>query len=384
MAQGLEQLALAGEEEAEERSWQVVRAAFAARTPTPAGRRPSLRAAAVALAAVAVVAAAAAAATPAGRGVVDELRRAVGIESASPVLSSLPAGGSVLVSGRGGAWIVGPDGSRRRLGGYPEASWSPFGRFVVAVEADRRQLTALEPDGDVRWTIARPGPIRLPRWGGTADDTRIAYLSRGALRVVAGDGRPDRQLAARAMPVAPAWRPGRRHVLAFVDGGGAVVTLDADTGAVRARTDALPGVRELQWSGDGRLLLVRGTRGLVVLDEQGRRRYALLGREAAPVADATFVGPGVAFVQWADGGSSVWHVPRLAPDRSAARRVFEGAGRIDGVYPSPDGRWLLLSWPSADQWVFVRTAGAPRVDGVDGIWRQLRSSATVEGWCCAG
>jgi hypothetical protein len=384
MAQELERLALAGEEEAAERSWQVVRAAFAARTPTPAVRRPSLRAAAVAVAAVAVVAAAAAAATSAGRGVVDELRRAVGIESASPVLSSLPTGGSVLVSGRGGSWIVGPDGSRRRLGGYPEASWSPFGRFVIAVEADRRQLTALEPDGDVRWTIARPGPIRLPRWGGTADDTRIAYLSRGALRVVAGDGRPDRQLAARVLPVAPAWRPGPRHVLAFVDGGGAVVMVDSDTGAVRARAEPLHEVRELQWSGDGRLLLVRAARGLAVLDGQGRRRYALLGREAAPVADATFVGRGVAFVQWADGGSSVWHVPRLAADRSAARRVFEGAGRIDGVHPSPDGRWLLLSWPSADQWVFVRTAGAPRIDGVDGIWRQLRSSATVEGWCCAG
>ena len=87
------------------------------------------------------------------------------------------------------------DGSKRLLGQYREASWSPFGRFVVA--ARENELAALEPDGDVRWTLARPG-VRFPRWTGTETDTRIAYVDRTGIRVVAGDGTGDRLLVPRA------------------------------------------------------------------------------------------------------------------------------------------------------------------------------------------
>ena len=48
-------------------------------------------------------------------------------------------------------------GRKRRLGDYEEASWSPRGLFVVAT-SDRR-VVALEPDGDVRWTVTRPRPV---------------------------------------------------------------------------------------------------------------------------------------------------------------------------------------------------------------------------------
>jgi hypothetical protein len=278
--------------------------------------------------------------------------------------------------------VVDQDGGRRRLGAYPEVSWSPFGRFVVAVGADRRELVALEPGGDVRWSLARPGPVRLPRWSGTETDTRVAYISGRALRVVAGDGTVDRLLARRVGPVAPAWRPGSGHVLTFVGAAGAIVTRDAVTGRELWRAPSTTSVRELQWSRDGRLLLVRTTGGLAVLDARGRRRFELLGPDAAPAVDAAFAGGGVAFVQWANGGSTVWLVPRLRPDRSAARRVFEGAGRIDGVHPSPDGSWLLLPWASADQWVFVRTGARPRVLGVSNVSAQFGTTAEIGGWCC--
>ena len=77
---------------------------------------------------------------------------------------------------------------------YREASWSPFGRFVVASRPN--ELVALTPEGDVRWSLARPN-IRFPRWGGTRTDTRIAYLSGDELRVVGGDGKGDRLLDRR-------------------------------------------------------------------------------------------------------------------------------------------------------------------------------------------
>jgi hypothetical protein len=383
LAERLRELAAPGEREAGERSWPVVAAAFRSRETAPPRARPGWRSAALAAAAAAfLVAAVAAAATPAGRDAVRELRRAVGIETAKPVLTSLPARGRVLVAGPRGAWVMAADGSARRLGGFREASWSPLGRFVVVVGSARNELAAVEPEGAVRWTLARAGPIRLPRWGGSATNTRIAYLAGRTLRVVAGDGMGDRLLASRARAVSPSWRPGPDHVLTYVTGSGSIVTVDADSGRVawRWRPPAAP--LEVEWAPNGRRLLVRAPRFLWVLDPNGRVRYELLRPPAAPIADATFAGTGVAFVQWADGGSSVWLLPRLVPDRSAARRLFEGAGRIDAVEASPDGRWLLLPWPSADQWLFLRASRRPRIEVAGGIGARLGDGSTVAGWCC--
>ena len=163
-----------------------------------------------------------------------------------------------------------------------------------------------------------------------------------------------------------------------------MVAADADTGRVRWRARPLAGVLQLDWSGDGRRLLVRGAGGLSVLDSAGRERFELLRRgETAAVAGAAFAGDGVAFVQAARGRSLVWLVPRLVPDGSAARKLFEGAGRLGGPHVSPDGRWLLLPWREADQWLFVRVAGPPRVDGVAGLAARFGGRVGVAGWCCS-
>jgi hypothetical protein len=164
--------------------------------------------------------------------VLDGVRKVVGVENAQPALFSLPAPGRLLVTADSGAWVVDEDGSKRRLGSYREASWSPFGRFVVG--SRRNELVALTPGGEVRWTLARPD-VRFPRWGGTKTDTRIAYLSQGKLRVVGGDGRGDRLLDPLAGEQAPAWQPGSGHRLAYVRRDGTVRVVNADTGAVLNR-----------------------------------------------------------------------------------------------------------------------------------------------------
>src|SRR6185437_12902716 len=158
------------DEHAEERAWAVVRTAYARREHAPARvRRWPLAAAGVA------AAVAAAAFSPPGRAVVDAVRRSIGVEHAAPALFRLPAPGRLLVSGPGGTWVVSADGSKRRLGDYAEASWSPHGLFVVAASQD--ELAAIEPgSGRVHWTLAR-AHVSLPRWGGSKADTRIAYLS---------------------------------------------------------------------------------------------------------------------------------------------------------------------------------------------------------------
>ena len=228
MRRELERVEVPREHEARERAWAVVERAFAEREPVPRTRswKP------VAALAVALVVVAGLLSAP-GQAVLDEIREAVGVEDAELALFSLPAPGRLLVTADSGAWVVEQDGSKRLLGRYREASWSPFGRFVVA--SRENELVALEPDGDVRWTLARPD-VRFPRWGGTRTDTRIAYFSEGTLRLVVGNGKGDRLLDAAAAPAAPRWLAGRGHRLAYARLDGTIRIVDADTGAVLDRT----------------------------------------------------------------------------------------------------------------------------------------------------
>jgi hypothetical protein len=304
----LERLEIPGEHEARERSWRLALVAFGAREGEP--RRRSRR---PLVALTAILGVVAGLLSPPGRAVLDELRQVVGVERSQPALFSLPTAGRLLVTADSGAWVVDRDGSKRRLGDYREASWSPFGRYVVASRRD--ELVALTP-GELRWSLARPD-VRYPRWGGTMTDTRIAYLSGGALRVVGGDGKGDRLLDARAAAGAPVWRAGAAHVVVYARGNGSVRAVDADSGEV--------------------------------LDRDAPRSE--LGR-----ADAAVV-----------------------------RRLLGPSGRYADPVRSPDGRWLAVGWPEADQLVFLRTRGRKQIRAISNVSRQFRSRTfpTISGWCCA-
>jgi WD40-like Beta Propeller Repeat len=364
----LERIEIPGEHEARGRALSVVLAGFAAREPV--SRRRS-RTPVVVVAAL--LAFAAGLLSPPGRAVLGELREVVGVEQAEPALFSLPASGRVLVVSGASAWIVSPDGSTRLLGPYRDAAWSPFGRFVVG--ATPLQIAALEPDGEKRWSLARP-EVRLPAWGGTRSDTRIAYLTRSRLHVVAGDGTGDVDaggLPAAAAAVRPAWRPGPGHVLAYADTRGRVAVYDT-RGTVQLRTSRVPGIRALAWSRRGTLLVVTGD-GLIAYGQQGQR---LLRRAL----------PGVRSAEYAPDGRSL-AVARgrevLLLDARTLRtsaRVFAGRGPFAGASWSPDGRWLLVSWPAADQWVFVQVRGGRRVTAVSNIAAQFEGYPRSVSWCC--
>ena len=161
--------------------------------------------------------------------------------------------------------MVAPDGSKRRLGGYDEAAWSPHGLYVIA--ATSNELAALEPgNGTVHWSMARP-KVAFPRWGGSRTDTRVAYLSGMELRIV-GRRRNGRRRVAAAAHIAPAWRPGSRQQLAFVTSSGQVRLLGAWRSSHRY---AEP--RALVWSPDGKALALVTARQLVLFNPgSGRAR----------------------------------------------------------------------------------------------------------------
>jgi hypothetical protein len=308
----LERIEIPGEYDARRRSWEVVRAAFDERERVDWPRR-HVRSLALAAAAVAVVAAAV---TPPGRSVVDSVRRAIGVEHAQSQLVRLPAPGRLLLDSADGTWIVQREGSRRLLGPYHDAAWSPHGLFVAAVR-DRRELVALDPKGNVRWVKPRRRRVRSPRW--SYEGYRIAYFVDSALHVINGDGTGDRVIG-RADPLTPpVWRAGT-HVVAYVSRGGTRV-VNADSGArLRPRrNEVVPPAR---------------------VESRGARSVVLVG----------------------------------------ARQVFSGVGRLGEPALSPGGKWLAVTWPDADQLVFVRVKGRPKLLAVSGLRRQFSANTSVAGW----
>jgi hypothetical protein len=368
----LRELPIPEQEEARRRSHALVRAAFAEREPTP--ERHHYAKPALALAVVAAVAAAAA--SPPGRAVLGSLRKTVaGEKRAAPELFSLPSAGRLLVNSPHGPWIVQANGSRRRLGDYRAAAWSPHGLYVVATRPN--EVVAVSPKGDVHWTVARPR-VGLARWGGSRVDTRVAYLSGRRLHMVAGDGTGDVDLCGEppAAPVAPAWRPGIRHVLAFATAEGRVYVLDADRCSLAWRSAPFARPRALRWSDDGRRLLLVTRDEIVAFGAQAR---PLAVRPLRGVTDAEFR-PGSHELALVRGGE----VLALSADRlgAAPRRLFRVTGRIGQIAWSPNGRWLLVTWPDADQFLFVH---GRRIRAVSGITRQFGGGhfPSLGGWCCS-
>ncbi len=370
---------------AEERAWVVVRRAFAEREPVPRQRHYLRPALALALAAAVV----AGAVSSPGRAVLGDLRdRVVGQKNAATALFSLPAPGRLIVDSTEGPWIVQSDGSKRLLDRYDELSWSPHGKYVVAARG--QELFAVEPGGHVHWSLARSGRISGPRWAGTASDTRIAYLAGRNLRVVGGDGEGDRLLAEDVAVAAPAWLPVKgSFALAYSDRRGVIHLVDVDHPATLRSSAPGEVPTEIRWTAPGTHVLVLARRSLRVLaSDRGLVRTISLptGPHALAVAPS---GDSFALTRRFGPDRSEVLVYNLRNPLSAPRRRFAATGDFTGIEWSPNGRWLLVAWPTADQWLFVRPFGRPRTRGVARVAEQFSTGGgaptfpAVGSWCCA-
>ena len=251
-----------GEREAGERTWEVVRAAFEERLPSP--RKRDWRPFALAAAAAVVLAAAF---SPPGNAVFGSLRDAVrGERNAKPALASLPAPGRLLAESSAGIWVVQNDGSKRLLTGYRDAAWSPHGLYVAAVHGN--ELRALEPNGRVHWSLGRTGRLRNPRW--SFDGFRVAYFAGHSLRVVNGDGTGDRLLTRDVRPGPVAWQP-NAHTLAYVNRAGDIEISNVDKRNRNAtvQTRAAPG--QLDWASDGKTFIAVEPHAVEVFSQRGPR-----------------------------------------------------------------------------------------------------------------
>ncbi|HEX6699503.1 MAG TPA: hypothetical protein VF101_02120 [Gaiellaceae bacterium] len=378
---------LPDEDGARERTWNVVRTAFEEREAVSWPRRHARPLVAVA-AGLAVLAAAL---SPPGRAVVGSLRDAigrekvVGVQRAEPALFRLPAQGQLIVNSRVGPWIVQPDGSKRLLHGWTTAEWSPSAKYVIATRG--HELAALTPHGDVRWSLARRGRIAGASW--SFEGYRVAYLNGTQLRLVIGNGKGDRMLVPRVRPVPPAWRPvGPEHVLAYVGARGAVHVIDADTRSeLGSFREGDP--EQLLWSRDGSLVVARSSGLISVYRPDGVRVVGISTRSlgvvphSIPAAAFSPSGRTLAFATY-DARANRSSISVVPLPNGLERRLYRGPGHFGDLTWSPDGRWLLVAWPDANQLLFLRTHGPQKARAVSDVRRQFGGGfPQVGGWCCA-
>jgi dipeptidyl aminopeptidase/acylaminoacyl peptidase len=384
-----------GAEEAERRGLAMVERAFSERSPR---RRSALPRLAVAFAAATLLAALFL--TPAGASVRDWIGDALtaGVRDAEPALTEVPGGGQLLVTSPEGSWVVQADGSRRLLGSYEEATWSPHGLFVGA--ASGHALSAVEPDGTVRWSLSAQAPVSDPRW--SPSGVRIAYRAGNALRVVVADGTGDALLATGTAPVAPVWSPPGQHLLAFIDARRRLRVVNTDIGTVLASTAAQAGNTELGWSDDGSLLLEAAPGSLVLRElvaskltgfDFGQARRIHLPPHTT-IRSASFSPEGKTIAALLDLSGRGKRQQRsevvlIGVGGESIRTLFTAPGRLSDLAWSPDGSRLLIGWPDADQWLFVPTNGSRRARAVGGISTEFSPGAPggavfprLDGWCC--
>lgn len=371
---------------AQARAWEVVRTARGERAPRVRRKRrwplilgPGVTAAIMALTL-----------TPAGATVGRVISHAVTGQPPTRPQLSLPAPGKLLLSGVGGTWIVAKDGTRTRIGPWHEASWSPHGRYIAV--ASRNELAAVTQRGAVKWRLWRPTVVTDPAWY-SPSGYRVAYRSGRSLRVVAGDGTGDRLLAARTAPVAPAWQPDHPYRIAYVHNHH-VVLRDADTGRV-LWTRPAGRVITLDWSANGARLLVLTRSSAKILTADGRTAATTRGPQPGP--GNPLLGGAIS-----PNGRKIALVSRRelettgvpagsGPGSGGANAILgadvTGTGSREVTW-SPNSRWLLISWPAADEWVFFATSGKPpRLTTALRIAQEFRQPRTaglprLDGWCC--
>jgi Tol biopolymer transport system component len=188
--------------------------------------------------------------------------------------------------------------------------------------------------------------------------------------VVNGDGTGDRLLTRAARPGVLAWEPGT-HSLAYVTRAGNIAVRDVDrqTSPAYIRTSLSP--HDLEWTPRGRLIAA-GWHAVGVF----ARRGPLLSRTGIAghvvVAAASPDGKRIAVLETRDGESTV---------DVDGKPVFKGAGAISSIAWSPDGRWLLLDWKGADQWLFIRSP-VKKLLAVSNIRATFGAKTALAGWCC--
>jgi hypothetical protein len=139
--------------------------------------------------------------------------------------------GIAVVAG-GKLWLATQRGLR--IEGMPVSAAELSPRALYAVVGIGSSLVALAPGSRRAWVHQTDGQVTSAAW--SPDGLKIAYVvaHRGGdeLRLIEGDGSPDRLLVRRVRPVRPSWRADSLAV-AYVDARGRAAVFYLSTGLRR-------------------------------------------------------------------------------------------------------------------------------------------------------
>ena len=151
-----------------------------------------------------------------------------------PTRLSVPRGshGVAVVAG-GKLWLATRGGLR--IEGMPVSAAELSPRALYAVVGIGSSLVALAPGNRRPWVHQTGGRVMSAAW--SPDGLKIAYVvarpGADELRLIEGDGSPDRLLARGVRPVKPSWRADSLAV-AYVDARGRAAVYDLSTSSTRA------------------------------------------------------------------------------------------------------------------------------------------------------
>ncbi len=118
-------------------------------------------------------------------------------------------------------------------------------------------------------------------------------------------------------------------------------------------------------------------------DGSGQQRLTTRGAQPGWSPD----GRTIAFMSERDGNAEIY---RMQADGTRQTRLTDHPAVDIRPAWSPDGRRLLVPWPDADQWLFLRPRGRGRLTAVANIAGQFMPGTTSPvfprsvKWCCAG
>jgi hypothetical protein len=297
---------------------------------------------AIAVAAVAFALGAGAAALAATGNLHVKLGSPTKPERPIPARLSVPAGthGIAVVAG-GRLWLATMSGLR--IEGLPVSSAELSPRALYAVVGIGSSLVALAPGGRRAWVHPTGGRVLGAAW--SPDGLKIAYLvahpGGNELRMIEGDGSPDRVLARGVRPVMPSWRADSLAV-AYVDGRGRAASFDLRTGTTRAFDTRRCGgrAREVVYARTAPALAVYSARGVAVVERWSRPpRCRMVGPSLGRVAGG-----------WLAGGQLV------------TGRLF-GRMPVSGFAVGPGGSSLAVAVPRRSGGLAIGIVREPRTDG---------------------
>jgi hypothetical protein len=313
-------------------------AALAVLGPAPPKARGALVAVALAVACTVGAGAAALAAT-------GNLRVAIGAkQKAAPTVPSrltVPAGshGIAVVAG-GKLWLATRGGLRIEAMPVSTAELSP--RALFAVVGIGRSLVTLAPGNRRPWVHETDGRVIAAAW--SPDGLKIAYVVAGRagnqLRLIEGDGAPDRLLVRGVSAAKPSWRSDALAV-AYVDARGRAAVYDLGTSTTRTFDTRRCGgpARIVAYSPRGKRLAIAGTGGVALVERWGHRPACVVFKRAI----------GLSGLAWVSAATAVTSDnPLRGVLASSAVRSYEaGAGSLDDTGGASTGtRLRAIATPS--------------------------------------